>query len=80
MALKTKYADVILGKDKTRYKMGDAFVKDIKIDPSTMALLVFMKDGTINTFFGCAYALCQYDDGVNIAVVSEIPEIVTAVS
>ena len=80
MTLKTKYADVVLGKDKTRYTIDDSFVKDIKIDPSTMALLIFMKDGTINTFFGCAYSLCQYDDGVDIVMATEVPEIVTAVS
>ena len=68
MALKTKHVDVVVGKEKTRYTIGNAFVEDIKIDPQTMALLVFMKDGNINTFFGCAYALCQFDDGIDLVV------------
>ena len=80
MALKTKYVDVVLGKKEQRFTIGDPFVEDIKIDPQTMALLVFMKDKSINTFFGCAYALCQYDDGIDIVMAKEIPEIIEAVS
>ena len=76
MTVKTKYVDVVVGKEKTRYTVGDSFVKDIKIDPQTMALIVFMKDGDVRTFFACPYGLCQHDDGVDIVV----PEIVTEVS
>ena len=76
MSVKTKYVDVVVGKEKTRYTIDDEFVKDIKLDAQTMALMVFMKDGNVNTFFGCPYALCQFDDGVDIVV----PEIITDVS
>ena len=59
MAHKIKYADVVVGKATTRYTVGDGFVEDIKIDPQSMAIIVFFKDKTLSSFFGCPYVLCQ---------------------
>jgi hypothetical protein len=66
MAMKIKWADVVLGKTTTHYTVGDDKVEDIKLDPQTLAIVVFMKDKTTHTYFGCSYALCQ----------TEVPDIV----
>ena len=80
MATITKYADVVVGKTTTRYTVDDGFVKDIKIDPQTMALVIFMKDGNINTFFGCPYVICQHDDGLDIVLAGEMPTVIAEAS
>jgi hypothetical protein len=59
MALKIKWADVVVGKTTTRYNVGDPSVEDIGLDERTMALIVVMKDKSIKSYFGCPYVLCQ---------------------
>jgi hypothetical protein len=73
MAVKIKWADVVVGKDVTRYTVGDGSVEDIKLDPQSMAMIVFFNDGILKSYFGCPYVLCQ-EDASDIVV----PEIVLA--
>ena len=59
MPHKIKWADVVLGKTVTRYSMDDTVVEDIKLDPQTLSLIVFLTNGDIKSYFGCSYAICQ---------------------
>ena len=59
MPHKIKWADVVLGKTVTRYAMTDGVVEDIKLDPQTLSLIVFLTNGDIKSYFGCSYAICQ---------------------
>ena len=59
MAHKINWAEVVVGKTTTRYTVGGGVVEDIKIDPQSMAMIVFFTDKTLSSFFGCPYVLCQ---------------------
>ena len=72
MAMKVKWADVVVGKVTTRYTANDAFVDEITVDEHTMGLTVVMQDGTILAHVGCSYVLCMHDVPEII-----VPDIVT---
>ena len=67
MGMKVRWVEVVIGKEKTRYTIGDSFVEDIKLDPEMMSLIVFMKDGSIRQHFGCPCVVCS-EESADIVV------------
>jgi len=59
MALKIKWADVVVGKTVERFSISDPSIEEIGLDERTMALIVIKTDKSITSHFGCPYVLCQ---------------------
>ena len=75
MSVKTKYVEVVVGKNQSRHTVGDSFVKDIGIDAQTGWLLVYMENGDTHAFnTKCPWMICTHDDGI------VVPEIITDVT
>ena len=66
MAMKVKWASVVVGNVTTTYRAdealaGSVLAEEITVDEHTMGLTVHMKDGTIRAHVGCPYVLCMED-------------------
>ena len=77
MAAEVVWADVVLGAKTERLSLSGGFVRAIKVEPTSMTLVVEMEDDTIRSYLGCPYVLCTRDDGKPDLIIPE-KEIITS--